>query len=107
LDTEYHIVLPVVKPGNQAHSDSVRYDVPARSALIWRELLILERASQVVMTSAGLETLKKRHFGVDFAGGREYGSSGIRMHALKNCRRIGGPRAVQNQLVSGERATNR
>jgi hypothetical protein len=58
------------------------------------------------MTSVGLEALKKQHSGVDFSGGKEYGNSGIWMHALKNCQRIGGARAVQNQLVSGERATN-
>jgi hypothetical protein len=28
------------------------------------------------------------------------------MHALKNCRRIGGVRTVRNQLVSAGRATN-
>ena len=33
---------------------------------------------------------EKRHSGVDFSGGREYGSGGMRRHALKNYRRIGG-----------------
>ena len=87
-------------------SDSVRWDVPARRALISRELWILEEKAQVVMTFAGLEGLKKRLSGVDFSGGKEYGNSGIWMHALKNCRRIGGVRTVRNQLVSAGRATN-
>jgi hypothetical protein len=87
-------------------SDSVRYDVPVRSALISRELWILEEDAQVVMTFAGQEARKERHSGVDFSGGKEYGNSGIWMHALKNCRRIGGVRTVRNQLVSAGRATN-
>src|SRR6266849_4529928 len=41
------------------------------------------------MASAWLGRDEKRRSGVDFSCGREYGSGGMRMHALKNCRQIG------------------
>src|ERR1035438_3936328 len=66
--------LLIVKGLRCLASDSVRWDVPARRALISRELWILEEDAQVVMTFAGQEARKERHSGVDFSGGKEYRS---------------------------------
>jgi hypothetical protein len=58
------------------------------------------------MTSGWAESVEKQLCGIDFSGRKEYGGSGIRVDTLQDDRHIGDPRAVRNQLVSAETATN-